>query len=167
MAEVAAAPAPEPRKWARTLGEMREELGMPATPLGAMALLTDFDGDAEVTPLIWQLREAQDASLAKLRRPRSSRGRGGPSPYTTPVVGGGDAAASVLQQQCSDLQAQHAGLQKQLRTAERRHPGYFCDHSRPSSKGSGCCSWSGPMWPFETSSSMQPSANMRPPRSPE
>jgi hypothetical protein len=30
-----------------------------------------------------------------------------------------------------------------LRTAEKRAKGYFCGH--------GCCSWSGPMWPFETS----------------
>ena len=30
-----------------------------------------------------------------------------------------------------------------LRTAEKRAKGYFC--------GAGCCKWSGPMWPFETS----------------
>jgi len=34
-----------------------------------------------------------------------------------------------------------------LRTAERRHPKYFCDKPRPG-PGGGCCSWSGPMWPF-------------------
>ena len=42
-----------------------------------------------------------------------------------------------------------------LRTAERRHPGYFCDNSRPGRgphgrPSNGCCKWSGPMWPFET-----------------
>eukprot|EP00911_Craspedida_sp_UC1_P002994 UC1_evm4s2186 len=40
-----------------------------------------------------------------------------------------------------------------LRTAERRHPGYFCDLKRPGS-GNGCCKWSGPMWPFETSKAL-------------
>jgi hypothetical protein len=33
-----------------------------------------------------------------------------------------------------------------LRTAERRHPKYFCDKPRPG-PGGGCCSWSGPVWP--------------------
>eukprot|EP01052_Picozoa_sp_SAG31_P024137 SAG31_NODE_2033_length_6618_cov_3.628624_7_plen_893_part_00 len=36
-----------------------------------------------------------------------------------------------------------------LRTAERRNPHYFCDKPRPG-PGGGCCSWSGPMWPFES-----------------
>ena len=42
-----------------------------------------------------------------------------------------------------------------LRTAERRNKGYFCDNPRPGAgphgrPNSGCCKWSGPMWPFET-----------------
>jgi hypothetical protein len=37
------------------------------------------------------------------------------------------------------------GAQYGLRTAEKRHPKYFCDKKRPGA-GGGCCNWSGPMW---------------------
>ena len=39
-----------------------------------------------------------------------------------------------------------------LRTAEKRHPGYYCDH--------GCCSWSGPVWPFESSKAITAAINV-------
>ena len=39
-----------------------------------------------------------------------------------------------------------------LRTAEKRHPDYFCD--------AGCCSWAGPVWPYETSKGIQAAINV-------
>ena len=39
-----------------------------------------------------------------------------------------------------------------LRSAEKRHPKYFC--------GGGCCSWSGPMWPFESSKAVTAAINV-------
>lgn len=39
-----------------------------------------------------------------------------------------------------------------LRTAEKRHPKYTC--------GAGCCDWSGPVWPFETSKTISAAINV-------
>ena len=39
-----------------------------------------------------------------------------------------------------------------LRTAEKRHPGYFCD--------AGCCSWAGPVWPYESSKAITAAINV-------
>ena len=39
-----------------------------------------------------------------------------------------------------------------LRTAEKRHPGYYCD--------AGCCSWSGPVWPYESSKAISAAINV-------
>jgi hypothetical protein len=39
-----------------------------------------------------------------------------------------------------------------LRTAEKRHPDYFCD--------AGCCSWAGPVWPYETSKAITAAINV-------
>ena len=39
-----------------------------------------------------------------------------------------------------------------LRTAEKRHPKYTC--------GAGCCDWSGPVWPFETSKTISAAVNV-------
>ena len=46
-----------------------------------------------------------------------------------------------------------------LRTAEKRHPKYFCDRKRPGG-GGGCCNWSGPMWPFETAKAISAAINV-------
>jgi hypothetical protein len=39
-----------------------------------------------------------------------------------------------------------------LRTAEKRHPDYFCD--------AGCCSWAGPVWPYETAKGISAAINV-------
>ena len=39
-----------------------------------------------------------------------------------------------------------------LRSAEKRAPGYYCDH--------GCCSWSGPVWPFESAKAISAAINV-------
>lgn len=52
-----------------------------------------------------------------------------------------------------------------LRTAERRSGGYFCDNKRPGAgphgrESNGCCKWSGPMWPFESSKAITAAINV-------
>ena len=114
------------RRWARTLGEMREELGMPATPLGALALLGEFDGDAEATPLIKALQRHVAGRPQPL--PKQKPSKPAPKAYSTPVVGGAEAALDVLRREHKHALRQMAGLQEraakheeQLLDQERRH----------------------------------------------
>ena len=119
--------SPQPRRWARTLGEMREELGMPATPLGASSLLSEFDaGDLEATPLIAALQAhvARQPQLVAAPKPRKA----GPKVYAAPVLGGAEAALDVLRREHRDTLRQMKGLQdraaqheQQMLEQERRH----------------------------------------------
>eukprot|EP01043_Picozoa_sp_COSAG02_P039252 COSAG02_NODE_3086_length_7385_cov_371.477111_2_plen_1009_part_00 len=114
------------RRWARTLGEMRQELGLPATPLGASALLAEFDGDVEATPLIKALQKHVAGRPQLL--PKQKPNKPAPKAYSTPVVGGAEAALDVLRKEHNGVLRQMAGLQEraakhdeQMRDQERRH----------------------------------------------
>eukprot|EP01043_Picozoa_sp_COSAG02_P064571 COSAG02_NODE_9479_length_2204_cov_4.132870_4_plen_205_part_01 len=114
------------RRWARTLGEMREDLGMPATPLGASALLAEFDGDAEATPLIKALQKHVAGRPHLL--PRQKPTKPAPKAYSTPAMGGANAALDLLRREHSNALRQMAGLQEraakheeQMLNQERRH----------------------------------------------
>lgn len=99
---------------------------MPATPLGALALLADFDGDAEATPLIKALQTHVAGRPQPL--PKQKPSKPAPKAYSTPVVGGAEAALDVLRREHKEVLRQMAGLQEraakhdeQLLDQERRH----------------------------------------------
>lgn len=99
---------------------------MPATPLGASALLKDFDGDVEATPLIKQLRK-HVTGRAQVP-PKDVVTKQPPKAYATPVVGGTEAALDLLRREHKNALRQIAGLQEraakseeQMLEQERRH----------------------------------------------
>jgi hypothetical protein len=73
------------------------------------------------------------------------------SPWMFSVVPRGNASAYAKSWD-SAFDPNGLGGPHGLRTAEKRHPGYYCD--------AGCCSWAGPVWPYETAKGITAAINV-------
>jgi hypothetical protein len=73
------------------------------------------------------------------------------SPWLFSVVPRGNASAYARSWDTA-FDPDGLGGPNGLRTAEKRHPGYFCD--------AGCCSWAGPVWPYESSKGISAAINV-------
>ena len=73
------------------------------------------------------------------------------SPWMFSVVPRGNASAYAHSWDTA-FDPEGLGGPNGLRTAEKRHPGYYCDE--------GCCSWSGPVWPYETAKGISAAINV-------
>ena len=73
------------------------------------------------------------------------------SPWMFSVVPRGNASAYAGSWDTA-FDMEGLGGPNGLRTAEKRHPGYYCDE--------GCCSWAGLVWPHETAKGVTAAINV-------